>query len=245
MAFTGFPPAAVDFFAQLEADNTKAFWTANKATWDVAARDPMLALLDQLEDEFGPATPFRPYRDVRFSADKTPYKTHIGAVAGPTKWVGCYVQLSADGLAVGGGFHAPGAAHTGRFRAAVDAPASGGDLVTIVDGLRRKGFEVRGPQSRPPHAGSPRTIRGSTCCGWPRSWSSASSGRPPGSAPRERPPRWPRRGVPADHSPTGSSSTSAPSEKPDWSSGRSSRLVEPPSPPRGQASRRGCLTVGD
>ena len=75
MAFTGFPPAAVDFFARLEVDNTKAFWTANKATWDVAARDPMLALLDQLEDEFGPATPFRPYRDVRFSADKTPYKT--------------------------------------------------------------------------------------------------------------------------------------------------------------------------
>ncbi len=144
MAFTGFPPAASDFFARLEADNTKAFWTANKATWEATARDPMRALLDQLEDEFGPATPFRPYRDVRFSADKTPYKTHIGAVAGPTKWVGCYVQLSADGLAVGGGFHAPGAAHTGRFRAAVDAPASGGDLVTIVDGLRRKGFEVRG-----------------------------------------------------------------------------------------------------
>ncbi len=144
MAFTGFPPAAVDFFARLAADNTKAFWMANMATWEVAARDPMLALLDHLEDEFGPATPFRPYRDVRFSADKTPYKTHLGAVAGPTKGVGCYVQLSADGLAVGGGFHTHGAAQTGRFRAAVDAPASGGELTSIVDGLRRKGFQVRG-----------------------------------------------------------------------------------------------------
>ncbi len=144
MVFTGFAPQALDFFAGLEADNTKAFWSANKGIWESAARDPMLALLDELEDEFGPATPFRPYRDVRFSADKSPYKTHLGAVAGPTKGVGCYVQLSADGLAVGGGFHSHGSAQTARYRAAVDAPGSGIALETIVAGLRRKGFAVQG-----------------------------------------------------------------------------------------------------
>lgn len=144
MVFTGFAPQALDFFAGLEADNTKAFWSANKGIWESAARDPMLALLDELEDEFGPATPFRPYRDVRFSADKSPYKTHLGAVAGPTKGVGCYVQLSADGLAVGGGFHSHGSAQTARYRAAVDAPGSGIALETIVTGLRRKGFAVQG-----------------------------------------------------------------------------------------------------
>ena len=144
MVFTGFPPQALDFYAGLEADNSKAFWTANKGTWESAARDPMLALLDELEDEFGPATPFRPYRDVRFSADKSPYKTHLGAVAGPTKGVGCYVQLSAEGLLVGGGFHSHGSAQTARYRAAVDAPASGTALEAIVGGLRDKGFAVRG-----------------------------------------------------------------------------------------------------
>jgi uncharacterized protein (TIGR02453 family) len=144
MAFTGFSPQALDFYAGLEADNSKAYWTANKATWEGAARDPMLAMLDELEDEFGPATPFRPYRDVRFSADKSPYKTHLGAVAGPTKGVGCYVQLSASGLSVGGGFHSHGSAQTARYRAAVDAPASGLALEAIVAGLRGKGYALMG-----------------------------------------------------------------------------------------------------
>lgn len=144
MAFTGFPPAGVDFFARLEADNSKAFWVANRHTWESTAHEPMLALLDELEDEFGPAVPFRPYRDVRFSADKSPYKTHLGAVAGPTKGVGCYVQLSAEGLAVGGGFHSHGAAQTGRYRAAVDAPGSGAALESIVASLRGQGFVTMG-----------------------------------------------------------------------------------------------------
>ena len=144
MAFTGFPPAGIDFFARLEADNSKPFWTANRAIWESAAQGPMLALLDELEDEFGPAVPFRPYRDVRFSADKSPYKTHLGAVAGPSKGVGCYVQLSAEGLAVGGGFHSHGASQTARYRAAVDAAGSGSALEAIVTGLRSKGFETMG-----------------------------------------------------------------------------------------------------
>jgi uncharacterized protein (TIGR02453 family) len=156
MAFTGFPPQAVDFYAQLEGDNTKEFWTAHKAIWEATARDPMLALLDTLAGEFGPATPFRPYRDVRFSADKSPYKTHLGAVAGPSKGAGCYVQLSADGLAVGGGFHSHGAAQTARFRAAVAAPASGEALEKIVNSLRGKGFAVMGASVKTAPRGYPK-----------------------------------------------------------------------------------------
>jgi hypothetical protein len=55
----------------------------------------MMELLAALEPEFGSGKIFRPYRDVRFSADKSPYKTHLGA------WLefGGYLQLSADGLA--------------------------------------------------------------------------------------------------------------------------------------------------
>ena len=60
---------------------------------------PMEELLEELAPEFGEPKIFRPYRDIRFSHDKTPYKTHIGATLGPT----CYVQLSADGLSAGSG----------------------------------------------------------------------------------------------------------------------------------------------
>jgi uncharacterized protein (DUF2461 family) len=75
-AFTGFPLAALDFYDDLEMDNTKAFWTAHKDVYETAVRAPMAALVAALEPEFGPAKVYRPYRDVRFAKDKTPYKTH-------------------------------------------------------------------------------------------------------------------------------------------------------------------------
>jgi uncharacterized protein (TIGR02453 family) len=81
---------------------------------------------------------FRPYRDVRFSADKTPYKTHIGAILDR----GGYVQLSSDGLAAGRGvWHLEGEQLT-RFREAVDEDASGEELAEIVRRLESGGVEV-------------------------------------------------------------------------------------------------------
>ena len=71
MAFTGFPIAALDFYEDLEADNTKSFWTAHKKIYDESVRAPMEALAAELEKDYGPAKLFRPYRDVRFAKDKT------------------------------------------------------------------------------------------------------------------------------------------------------------------------------
>ena len=78
VAFDGFPVAALDFYDDLEMDNTKSFWTAHKEVYDTAVKAPMTALVEALEPEFGKAKLFRPYRDVRFAKDKTPYKTHCG-----------------------------------------------------------------------------------------------------------------------------------------------------------------------
>ena len=86
--FTGFPEAALDFYDDLEMDNTKSFWTAHKHVYESAVRAPMVALMTALEDEFGPAKVFRPYRDVRFAKDKTPYKTAQGAFVGRSKEIG-------------------------------------------------------------------------------------------------------------------------------------------------------------
>jgi uncharacterized protein (DUF2461 family) len=99
MAFTGWPTAALEFYEGLEADNSKAYWTSRKAVYQEHVLRPMEELLEDLAPEFGGSKLFRPYRDIRFSNDKTPYKTHIGATVGGTG----YVQFSADGMSAGTG----------------------------------------------------------------------------------------------------------------------------------------------
>jgi len=123
VTFPGFGDAVVDFYEGLEADNTKAYWTDNKAIYDEQVRAPMVALLADLEAEFGKGKVFRPYRDVRFAADKTPYKTQCGATAGPH-----YVQVSADGLMMAGGYYRMTSAQVARFRAAVDDDRHGPEI---------------------------------------------------------------------------------------------------------------------
>jgi uncharacterized protein (DUF2461 family) len=75
MAFDGWPAGALEFYAGLEDDNSKSYWTSHKAVYEEQVLHPMTELLEQLSPEFGEPKIFRPYRDLRFSADKTPYKT--------------------------------------------------------------------------------------------------------------------------------------------------------------------------
>ena len=72
MSFTGFPVAALDFYDDLEMDNSKSFWEAHRDVYKESVEAPMKALTAALEPEFGTAKVFRPYRDVRFAKDKTP-----------------------------------------------------------------------------------------------------------------------------------------------------------------------------
>ncbi|GAA1649343.1 DUF2461 domain-containing protein [Georgenia ruanii] len=141
--FMGFPAWAPRFYAELEQHNTREFWAAHKDRWEREVRDPMRALVAALEPEFGPAVVFRPYRDIRFSADKSPYKTHQGAIAGPSPGLGYYVALDADGLTVGGGFRSHSPAQTDRYRRAVDADDAG-ELPRVVATLVNAGFVLEG-----------------------------------------------------------------------------------------------------
>jgi uncharacterized protein (TIGR02453 family) len=136
--FAGWPEAALEFYRGLEADNSKAYWTAHKAVYEAAVLAPMQALLDDLADEFGEPRLFRPYRDIRFSADKSPYKTAIGATLGGSG----YVQLSASGLGVGAGCHMMAPDQLARFRAAIDDDESGEALVAAIDEVKRNGVAV-------------------------------------------------------------------------------------------------------
>ena len=142
--FHGIPVDAVDFYDDLAAENTRTWWQANKHRYAVSVRGPLEGLLDALEDEFGPAHVFRPHRDVRFSADKSPYKDHQGALATTVPGMGYYVQVAADGLMTGGGFYPTGPDQLPRLRAAVDAPQSGQQLQAITDVLVGSRFALDG-----------------------------------------------------------------------------------------------------
>ena len=143
-AFEGFPVAALDFYDDLEMDNTKSFWAAHKEVYDVAVKRPMDALVAALEPDFGKAKVFRPYRDVRFARDKTPYKTHQGAFVPSGPSTGWYVQVGAPGVRVGVGFYEASPARLAAIRTAIAEERRGRQLARIIAKLRRDGWELGG-----------------------------------------------------------------------------------------------------
>jgi uncharacterized protein (TIGR02453 family) len=144
LVFQGFPEAALDFYDDLEMDNTRSFWEAHKSVWTDKVKAPITALTEALAEEFGAAKVFRPYRDVRFAKDKTPYKTHQGAfvAAGPS--CGWYVEISARGVRSGGGFYDASGPDLARVRQSIDHEATGRELERILAKLEKAGFEVGG-----------------------------------------------------------------------------------------------------
>ncbi|WP_020498268.1 DUF2461 domain-containing protein [Sciscionella marina] len=148
MRFEGFGEHAVEYYDGLLADNSKAYYEDNKQIYLEQVRAPMEALLAELEGEFGEfgtGKVFRPYRDLRFAKDKTPYKTHCGAVLERGRGGGAlYMQLSSDGLLVGAGCFHTEPDQLARLRTALDEDRRGGELQDLIDGLTRKGWELRG-----------------------------------------------------------------------------------------------------
>jgi uncharacterized protein (TIGR02453 family) len=138
VGFQGWGADAIDFYDGLEEDNSRTYWLAHKATYDQAVRRPMEELLAELADQCGPGRIFRPNRDVRFSADKSPYKTAIAA----TLDNGGYVHFSAAGLAAGRGIYMMAPDQLQRYRAALDDGPSGADLARLAAAIRQAGIEL-------------------------------------------------------------------------------------------------------
>jgi uncharacterized protein (TIGR02453 family) len=149
-AFTGWTGDFRGFFLGLKANNNKAYFQAHRRQYEEEVKTPMLSLLAELEPEFGPARLSRPNRDIRFAADKSPYKTNIYASARD----GGYVALDAAGLTAAGGRYIMDSAQLARYRAGVAAESSGKKVVALVDALRGKGYEISEPELKrvpPPH----------------------------------------------------------------------------------------------
>jgi uncharacterized protein (TIGR02453 family) len=134
--FAGFPREATEFFRELARNNNRDWFQAHKDVYEQASREPLKGLVSEL-DPLGTPQISRINRDMRFSRDGAPYKTHIAAGV-----LGTYINLSAEGLYVGTGMYRPEPAVLQKFRAAIDADKSGRDLAKVVSTIRRKGYTV-------------------------------------------------------------------------------------------------------
>ena len=142
--FSGFPPEAIQFLADLAANNDRAWFQPRKADYERWLKQPLEALCVALDERFrargiplqadAARSPFRIYRDVRFSKDKSPYKTHVSA---SFPWIerapgsdemgnpGGYFHLAAGEAFVGGGLWHPPVIKLAAFRKAVMDDPSG------------------------------------------------------------------------------------------------------------------------
>jgi uncharacterized protein (TIGR02453 family) len=158
-SFAGFGPETFRWFAGLEADNSKSWFAAHRDTYDNAVRGALEAMLDELAGELGGHVKlFRQHRDVRFSADKSPYKTATyGVIAErPGSRAALYAQLSATGLFAGTGYYVLAADQLDRFRDAVADDATGPPLERAIAGAEAAGVETFGEELKTAPRGYPR-----------------------------------------------------------------------------------------
>lgn len=156
--FKGFPRELFTFFEGLEKNNSKTYWAANHAIWEADIQKPIQDLMAELEPEFGPLRTFRPNRDIRFSNDKSPYKTWVGittsdrAVGG----IGSFFRIGASGMRIACGSMVMAPDQIERFRTAIIDDVSGTKFEQIRKRLAEKSLVV-GPghdpilKRTPPH----------------------------------------------------------------------------------------------
>jgi uncharacterized protein (TIGR02453 family) len=145
--FEGFGPKVQKWFRGLEADNSKAYFSANRDFFEESVRGQMGALLTELSETFGGEVKiFRQNRDIRFSPDKSPYKTNTyGILYGSDLAAqGLYASISARGLVAGSGYHVMARDQLDRFREAVADDGAGAELGTLTAGVEKAGLELWG-----------------------------------------------------------------------------------------------------
>lgn len=155
--FEGFGPDTLAFLRELGENNEKRWFDANRERYERWVRGPMQALVGELEGLFGPGRLFRPYRDLRFSKDKRPYKESVAAtIGGRNAAAGRYLHLNAQHLFVAAGAHQLSGVALQSYRRAIDAETSGAELVRIRDELVANGYELGGASlTRGPRGVSP------------------------------------------------------------------------------------------
>ncbi len=155
-SFHGWPSEAFAFYRDLEADNTRSFWHAHKATYEEDVKAPFEAFSDLVAEEFGPLKIFRPNRDVRFSKDKTPYKTRCYGVTEGEKGEAYYLELNGFGMVAASGYWMMAKDQLERYRAAVDDEASGLALQRAIAAVEKNKLRLEGEALKTAPRGWPR-----------------------------------------------------------------------------------------
>ena len=156
-AFTGMPDEGLAFLEDLEERNTKEFFDANRAIFTEQVQAPFAALVEAAAARLRRSVPdlgepkvFRIYRDLRFSKDKTPYKTSMSASlpsradqedGGPGVGTGYYVNVGPAGLYTASGLYHAARPDLERVRAAIADPDTGPELEAILGKAATKGLE--------------------------------------------------------------------------------------------------------
>ncbi|MBG6055703.1 uncharacterized protein (TIGR02453 family) [Salinibacterium sp. CAN_S4] len=140
---TGFAPDTAEFLSGLAADNTKAYFEANRAAYTAFVRQPLEAFLAAAEPIYGAGKVMRPHRDVRFSKNKDPYRTDASMMAGSVGAV--YLNVNPDRIEVGGGLYDPARDQLDRARASIaEQPVVASKLQAALAELEASGFELAG-----------------------------------------------------------------------------------------------------
>lgn len=153
---SAFLQQAQEFYRELEADNSREFWLANKPRYERDVRDPLRAVASLLAEEFGEPRLFRPNRDVRFSSDKAPYKTHQGAFVKVAPACGFYLEINSTEARAAGGFYDADPEALARFRKAVADDETGPGLERLLETMEADGWLSSGDTLKTAPRGYPR-----------------------------------------------------------------------------------------
>jgi uncharacterized protein (TIGR02453 family) len=138
---SGFRPAALRFFQDLEEDNSREFWLAHAEVYEHEVRQPMLELLASLPERYQPFRLYRMNRDLRFTKDKSPYKTQQGALS-EAEGGDYYLHIDGSGLLAAAGAYQLEPDQLERFRTAVDDGRKGKALERILADLEQQEVET-------------------------------------------------------------------------------------------------------
>ena len=172
--FEGFADADAKFFKKLAKHNDREWFGEHKEEYEEGWNGPMKMVLEEVRDKIDASYPhcelsepkvFRIYRDVRFSKEKVPYKTHVGGLI-PTHRTGrkitdvpmaLYFHVGADESFAAAGHYMMEAESLGRFRNAVADEKRGKELASLLARLEKKGYAARAHEAlkRPPKGFDP------------------------------------------------------------------------------------------
>ena len=149
-----FTPKTLSFLRSLERNNKREWFHARRDQYDTHVRAPMLAIIEQLAVDLRAFAPdmvadpkvsmFRPFRDTRFSEDKTPLKTNVAATfphraLGRMNGASFYFEVAPDYVWIGGGVYRPDSSQLHLLREHIATNYRQFDAIVKSPGLKKLG----------------------------------------------------------------------------------------------------------